>query len=546
MQYSVDERANQEWIRGAIVSGLLADSLSIPVMATYFLDHPAAARLGYVLAATASMAVSLVYLAIRLWIQRRTGQTISDPRLGFVVVCFAVLADAFLELASNDPLGFYRPILLVGVAFVVLIGDDRMTAAMCTLVVALVAWTAWAEGIRGRSLATEVVIYGALAVVLAQMTRRSVRSLHRTITTRDALQSLAEATTHAGTVDEVILAGLPMVNRVLDVDRAVVVAHGPSTADGCLPEVFARWPAEAPEAPPTRHSGRYPMSDERAWWNRPALHAACRDVRSVVDDDLCCFIPVGYRSDQLLVLVTEPRRPGRNNLTHTRSAADEVGSVFLRLTSRAATVAALHSESRTDALTGLPNRRSFDENLARQADQASRAGRPLSIVMIDLDHFKDFNDTYGHQAGDAVLSAVGHTLADTVRRQDVVARFGGEEFCLVLPDTESTGAVDLMEHIRHRLAQHPEAGRVTLSAGIATALPAGTIPAETAAATTTLPSSTAEPVVTTIDLPLLLHRADAALYRAKAAGRNCSIVDDQPDVLSPMTRRDADHQNACR
>ncbi|KTC28272.1 diguanylate cyclase [Pseudomonas sp. ICMP 19500] len=160
--------------------------------------------------------------------------------------------------------------------------------------------------------------------------------------------------------------------------------------------------------------------------------------------------------------------------------------------------------AKKDALTGLANRRCFDETLAVEARRAQREGTSLALLMLDIDHFKRFNDAFGHVAGDACLQAVSTLLEACVRRpSDLVARYGGEEMAIIMPATDSTGAAVVAQRILSRLQQenitHPGSpfGRVSVSIGIAT----GT-------------GSRLEPVSG------LVEAADAALYGAKAAGRN--------------------------
>ncbi len=156
--------------------------------------------------------------------------------------------------------------------------------------------------------------------------------------------------------------------------------------------------------------------------------------------------------------------------------------------------------SRRDALTGLPNRRAFEEDLAREASRAVRAGTPLAVVVLDVDRFKAVNDTHGHAAGDAVLQAVAARAAGAIRAGDLLARVGGEEFGILLPAADLARAVDAAERIRMTLAALPveAAGialAITASFGCA-ALARGETPEE------------------------LVARADARLYEAKGAGRN--------------------------
>jgi diguanylate cyclase (GGDEF)-like protein len=158
----------------------------------------------------------------------------------------------------------------------------------------------------------------------------------------------------------------------------------------------------------------------------------------------------------------------------------------------------------TDPLTGLSNRRVLDRRLDEEWGRAKRNGTPISVLFIDVDHFKLFNDTYGHAAGDEVLSAVAECIALAVRRPiDLVARYGGEEFAVVLPDTPAEGALKMAEKIRRRvqgmklLHAHNDHGTVTVSVGCATCLP---ISGGSALG--------------------LVAAADEQLYAAKAAGRN--------------------------
>jgi diguanylate cyclase (GGDEF)-like protein/PAS domain S-box-containing protein len=159
----------------------------------------------------------------------------------------------------------------------------------------------------------------------------------------------------------------------------------------------------------------------------------------------------------------------------------------------------------TDALTGLKNRRTFDELLAKEFSRSARHHHPLSALMIDVDYFKSFNDTYGHQAGDDAIRAVARCLKEVVRRPaDIVARYGGEEFAVILPDTETDGAVAVGELICEAVRNlgitngRSTRGVVTVSIGVATA---------------SLTNLLAEPED-------LLRQADGALYLAKGQGRD--------------------------
>jgi len=164
----------------------------------------------------------------------------------------------------------------------------------------------------------------------------------------------------------------------------------------------------------------------------------------------------------------------------------------------------------TDALTGLKNRRKFDEAIDSEWRRARRHKTPLSLLMIDADHFKTYNDTYGHQAGDQVLVGIAICISDSVKRAgDCAVRYGGEEFAVLLPGTASADAMMIAETIRRKVqgwSDEPEIS--TVSVGIASVTPqAGT------------------------DWADFVNAADKALYAAKAAGRNCCVLAPTP-VLS--------------
>ena len=154
------------------------------------------------------------------------------------------------------------------------------------------------------------------------------------------------------------------------------------------------------------------------------------------------------------------------------------------------------SEARIDALTGLANRRALEEILSAEISRAQRFAHDLAVVVLDLDRFKEINDSFGHAAGDVMLRAVSRLLTSLARQGDTVARWGGEEFVVVLPETDLPGAQRFAERLRRTIESH-EVGEMSTSASCGVA--------------TMLPEDSAEE---------LLGAADRALYQAKANGRN--------------------------
>jgi diguanylate cyclase len=175
---------------------------------------------------------------------------------------------------------------------------------------------------------------------------------------------------------------------------------------------------------------------------------------------------------------------------------------------------AIRTESLTDPLTGLGNRKHFDRSVDESVRRAVATGQPLSLLMMDIDHFKSFNDNYGHLTGDQVLRLVGMSLKQSIKGQDFTARYGGEEFAVVLPNTPLRQAIIVADNIR-RMVMSKELkkkssgeilGRVTLSAGVST-LKHGE------------------------DADALIERADSCLYAAKRNGRNRVICETDPEFL---------------
>ena len=169
----------------------------------------------------------------------------------------------------------------------------------------------------------------------------------------------------------------------------------------------------------------------------------------------------------------------------------------------------------TDSLTGVNNRRFFDQRIGEEIARALRTREPLSCLLMDIDHFKQVNDSYGHQAGDQILRKTAGLIREQLRNSDVLARYGGEEFAAVLPNTSAHRAFDIAQRIRETISQYDYIIKVsdgmrtlsvTLSIGVAI-MAAGTIPGDI------------EPLIVN-----LICAADNALYEAKNAGRNCVVA----------------------
>ncbi len=225
------------------------------------------------------------------------------------------------------------------------------------------------------------------------------------------------------------------------------------------------------------------------------------------DEGILGFIclPLSSRADRLGVIYFY-----RGDRDSFEPEEIELLTIFARLAAQAVENARLHAqvdrEARTDALTGLLNRRVFERRLDEEQRRAQRYGKPYALMMIDIDHFKSINDSYGHPAGDAVLKAVGRVLMEQFRDVDVIARYGGEEFAVILPEISGVTAKAVAERVRRAIATTPFAlpdGReigVTVSIGVSC-----------------YPNCAA-------DATAAVGTADQALYTAKQAGRNRALL----------------------
>ncbi len=225
--------------------------------------------------------------------------------------------------------------------------------------------------------------------------------------------------------------------------------------------------------------------------------------------------------DGLRAIVESLAKTAKNMEESNRALETNLKNSKQEITELHANLEAVRHESLTDPLTALANRKCFDGVFANAIAQANASTEHLSLLLCDIDHFKTFNDTFGHLIGDQVLRLVALSLKDNVKGADLAARYGGEEFAVILPDTSLRQATTVAEHIRRAVmgrelmkrSTGENLGRVTMSIGVATLHPGNT-------------SAT------------LIERADTCLYAANRNGRNRVICEVDPEV-APLTKTSA-------
>jgi diguanylate cyclase len=226
-------------------------------------------------------------------------------------------------------------------------------------------------------------------------------------------------------------------------------------------------------------------------------------------------LEVAQSRDQVKTVVESLVKSTREMRDTNKALEDRLTLSKSEISNLQQSLEAIRAESLTDPLTGLGNRKYFDRSIDAAVQSALANGEPLSLLMFDIDHFKSFNDSYGHLTGDQVLRLVGMSLRQTIKGQDITARYGGEEFAVVLPNTALRQALTVADHIRRAVmakelkkkSTGEILGRVTISVGVSMLKPDD-------------------------DTDSLIERADVCLYAAKRNGRNRVVCEADPEYAA--------------
>ncbi len=427
-------------------------------------------------------------VALNVWnvLALRAGELARIRPVGaFAEVSFAIGAYAALGVGLGPVHGaalFFTCVPAVAAAF---FGDNHLVG--CVLGVLAVALAVQAGLLYPAAEAITVTFaFAAGTAVLAGGTQSILNAAVRDMDRLSAINTLAATASTLRHWPGDLVPVAQDLAAAMDVDRYAVVER-PSL--GSQARLVFTWP----------HGDWVALSQAVAWadeamrTDRPVIRAGLvatpvpRSTPSAVPDAL-------VDAGQVNLAVVTPRRSTVRVPVDTRQTGT-VAALLAAMSSRAVLVDNLTVLANTDELTGLANRRRFFEVLERDIARAARAGKPLAVAMIDLDHFKAYNDRYGHSAGDALLRRFATSVVGAIRAQDLLARYGGEEFVLVLPDTDVVGADHLLHAVRRANLTAAIGQPVTFSAGIAV-WDGSEAPDE------------------------LVLRADQFLYAAKSAGRD--------------------------
>jgi diguanylate cyclase len=228
-------------------------------------------------------------------------------------------------------------------------------------------------------------------------------------------------------------------------------------------------------------------------------------------------LSVAQKPDQVKAIIESLVKSTREMRDTNKALEDRLSLSKTEISNLQQSLEAIRAESLTDPLTGLGNRKYFDRSIDAAVQNALANGEPLTLLMFDIDHFKSFNDSYGHLTGDQVLRLVGMSLKQSIKGRDITARYGGEEFAVVLPNTALRQALTVADNIRRAVmakelkkkSTGEILGRVTISVGVSL-------------------------LKSDDDTDSLIERADACLYAAKRNGRNRVICEVDPEYAAEV------------
>jgi diguanylate cyclase (GGDEF)-like protein len=505
----------QNYLRGLRLGGLLVICLVI-------LTDPAgrARVVAPVWPAIIAYVEAMLVLELAWWARRRSGR---GPREVWLLT-WMLLVDAMAQVWCVNATGGLdsplRDLVFVQVVAVVLLSSYRTGVKLavwyCLLfIVDYYRSPAHLDGVHAATdslavrdvrLATYLIALVLITLVAAGASAISERELRRRRLDLESLSDLASAMERSSEPGEIAGILLTSLADAFDLKRLVLLGAGHDAT------VLARSPAVARDVLPV-------APGERSLVTRTITDRAPRLVRALnaTDDPWLTALLPGARNLVAVPLTAEGGSQGVLVFEYNRRPGSRMERRMLAIVERFAAHTALSLRNAlllermrrvaaVDGLTRIPNRRTFEEELERESARASRTGEPVSLIMIDIDHFKILNDTHGHQVGDDVLQQVASILRTASREYDVVARYGGEEFAVIVPSCGREEAAASADRLLTALRQAATTVPVTASLGFAT------YPDDASSSRR------------------LVDRADQALYAAKRAGRD--RIAGYPEVLA--------------
>jgi len=446
------------------------------------------AALGVAIACIGGSLALIVAVVVQFQRTRRLGQI---PVVCVAAALLATVAIGFVGVGTDGGV-LIAAMLVLPVVSVGIFGDVLSHVIQWVAAVAVAAVSLSAQGIDHLPgiVLLFAVLFGGIELAIGAIMRFLAQNLRLSEMFRHIDGLVHEGMTYA----EAIATCLERVAAYTPELTSIVLVGEPEI--GLTP--LLTWPGTW-----------VPAMDVAAFGRDPDVLEVARTGVPLVRQDFA-IMAVGYIEEGAVVVLMERTATSLFD-TVNELPYDVVAGALSQVAVRVNSLRRLQSLSSTDPLTGLYNRRILMDRLSLEIDHVERDAHPLCVAMIDLDHFKAYNDTYGHLAGDELLKEVAGIFTQRLRKQDSAARYGGEEFCIVLPDTELPDGVALIDQLREAVGSLNLLGRVTFSAGVAAY----------------------EPGQTMLEV---IGRADAALYRAKGDGRD-RVLAAADARLAPLRQR---------
>ncbi len=480
MNFYRDDLTPEEF-RGGLISAAIGLSIVVPVGVTLLLPRASHLRAGYLNAAFSAVGAVGAYVVAHLMALGRSGFTRLNPTTTFVLVVLLEVGIALLDVAAGGPIGLYQSVLVLNAIFVGIIGDLVMQASFWAVALVLISWSSWATGLRGGTLVTVVAVAAAVMAASQAMIGTTIRSYSQFGHSTSILDDMTDVAIASDTFEQGLGQAMALLPEAFPCGHVTVFVRSVGEENW---NIVAAWPSRRPE--------------DEALSRFPGFVEAVDSFNAVVTRDHC-FIPVGFTgAGELTVALDRDARKWKGD-PFSLEMTGAMAAGLLRVASQIDQVDLLRATSRTDALTGLANRRVLTERAETEMARSRRSGAPLSVAILDIDHFKAYNDEFGHLAGDQVLASISLLMADRLRGQDLLVRYGGEEFCTLLPDVDAIGGRVVVDELRALARTTPSHTVVTISGGVAQWDGAESFEA-------------------------LLERADQALYTAKRSGRDRTVV----------------------
>ncbi len=449
-------------------------AIEVPIVFTLLVLRPHPIRWGYLIADIILASTVVFTIFVQFLVMRARDQIILTPPLVFFATLATAFATAFLQVAAGGSNMIYLPILCLCMLYLAIVGDNFMRSAGLVVIVGLIFFSVYATGDRGANFLSVAIMNSSVVGLIYVMTSLGVTSIIQSYNIENGFRRINNFAHTSKDVTEALISAASVISSMPFVAGVGVV----------------RWIGQSGTV-----IYQLGTNDGFSKFSIDNIGASALRSGTVMRKQGLVYVPCGKDDQGSVVMVVDFGRITWRQRLRVLEFGQGLMTSLLQMTNQINHVIQLEQSSRTDHLTGLANRRVLSERIDIELVRATRSQNGLSIAMLDLDHFKSYNDAFGHQAGDEALRIVTAAMSNRIRSQDLLSRYGGEEFCLVMPDTNLDGAVLILEELRQIVQVQNLNRTVTISAGVAHSR-----------------TNTSE--------ELLIARADQALYKAKSTGRN--------------------------